>query len=839
MQPDRVPNLMSSKTASAARTASGQSRAAAAEWQTCALALLSSVLLEIAAADGHPQLLRILLSVGVQAGLLVAAHLGCRRWARLRNDPTVAPAEVLVPSIIALGLLPFVIDGVARFGFQTGVAVELTLLAFIRNVVLALAAASVWASYRQTATGVSVLLAIFASSVGNDRAMVVLLALYAVVGMWWLMGMYWGRLSGHLAATSERSLPRRWLVLIPMLVLLLALGITSQAPQRTAAAFAGISPTSGGTLWHDEFARGGIGDGDALVNGTNDASSFGPVESDLFLDSEDTSLYDAFNDTYGEPLRKPKNGRAVALPASLVKESQERMAKAKQAHREFSTVRQMTPQRRELNDVESNAVLYVSGRGPLHLRLETFDLFDGEDWYPTESASSSMPALKLTERQGKPWIALDDWAPTSEVYEGGEHHVLKLISLKSDRLPLPTHAVAFHIDRVDRPDLFEWAQESVVRLDTEETVPALTVLHAFSRVVDESKLRSLTDSDVMSRSERTAPLLIDAETQVMGQLAEQWAGHLPRDWSRIEAVVSKLRSEYVHDRSAVSASESGSNRVAQFVLREKRGPDFMFASAATLMLRSLGYSTRLVSGFYADPAKYDAKRRHIPVTKHDVHFWCEVYLGARTWVPIEATPGYELLAPPLSLWARGLLLAQKLGAWCRAQAIELSSTALLLAAFWCLRWRLLDAAYRLWWRGRRMTTRERILLAHRLLLLRSHWSGRPKPAAMTNRHWYATQLPHQTSETKALSEAPGDDCELLAQWTRHVDWACFAPASASEPSDAIRMADDVLRRWSLDRIRRATRPSNERQVSSDRYDGHLVRRSAHSTDKMSVVQRLG
>lgn len=797
------------------------SRFAAADWQTCALALLSSVLLEIAAADGQPKPLYIALSVGVQTVLLVAAHLGCRRWARSRTQTAEAPSEVLIPSIFALGALPFVIDGVARIAFQTGWAFELTLLAFMRNLVLAFAAAAVWPTYRQSATGLSVLLAIFASSVGNDRAMVVLLALYAIVGMWWLMGMYWGRFSDHLDATSERSMPRRWLVLIPVFVLLLTLGITSQAPQRTAAAFAGIAPTSGGTQWHDEFARGGIGDGDALVNGTHDASSFGPVESDLFLESEDTSLYDAFNDTYGEPLRKPKSGRAVALPASLVKEAQERMAKAKQANCEFSTVRQTKTQRRELHDVESAAVLYVSGRGPLHLRLETFDLFDGEDWYPTESATSSLPALRLTERQGKPWIGMDEWAPPNDVYEGGEHHVLKLISLKSDRLPLPTNGVAFHIDRVDPPDLFQWAQESVVRLDTEETVPALTVLHSFSRVVDRSKLRRMAESEFMVRSERIAPLPLDAETQVMGQLAEQWAGHLPRDWSRVEAVVNHLRSGYIHDRNhAAIESSSGSNRIAQFVLHDKRGPDFLFASAACLMLRSLGYSTRLASGFYVDPAKYDAKRRHIPVTADDVHFWCEVYLGARTWIPIEPTPGYELLAPPLSLWARCELLAKSLAAWSVNHAFELSGIAIFVVTLWLLRWRVIDTAYqvRLMWCHR--SPRDRVLQVHDLLLRRSEWLGQPKPTWMSSRDWYATTLSHAaTDATKTMAksrdantesiEPPGrsgdsdchwSECELLRRWSQSVDWACFAPEMVREPDGVVPLSEEVVRRWSLKRL---------------------------------------
>lgn len=836
----------------------------AAGWQTCALALLSSVLIEIAAADGQPAATRIAVSIGIQAVLVAAAHVGCRRWAQLRSSDA-APAEILIPVIIALGLLPFVIDAVARFGFQTGWAFELTLLAFIRNVVLALAAASVWPTYQRTATGLSVLLAIFASSVGNDRAMVVLLALYAVVGMWWLMGVYWGRLQNHLQASHERTLPRRWLVLVPVVVLGLALTIASQAPTQTTLAMAGISPTSGGTRWHDEFARGGVGDGDALVKGTQDASSFGPVESDLFLDSQESSLYDTFSDTYGEPVKKAKLSRAVALPPSLVKDAQERMAKAKQANREFSTVRQMNPQRRELADVETPALLAIAGRGPLHVRLETFDLFDGESWFPTEASEHTSSLIRLLPREGKSWIAVDDVAPTNEIYDSGEQHVVKVINLKTDRMPLPINAMAFHIDRVDQPGFFKWAQEGVLKFDSEEGVPPLTVMHTFSRVVDESRLRRLSEMDFAPRSERLAPVLADDDSQQLALVAEQWAGHLPRDWSRVEAVVARLRSEFVHvsargDLSSRSRESSEGDHesprsddlgyaeqhdgrdvssIAAFVLKDKRGPDYLFASTACLMLRSLGYSTRLASGFYADPAKYDAKRRHIPVGKEDVHFWCEVFLGARTWVPIEPTPGYELLAPPLSLAARLMLLAKTVALWCVARAGELAAGIGVVAILWRRRWWLADRVYQAWWKSRALPVRERVLVAHRLLLLRSRWSGSPKPESMSARQWYARGPLHRSSAAtrdkllvvSAVDGRPAEeamanegdlkmeaaatlrsfadrkatigDCELLERWSRCVDWACFAPVSQELSAEAATLSDEVLKRWSLTRLRTA------------------------------------
>ena len=85
-------------------------------------------------------------------------------------------------------------------------------------------------------------------------------------------------------------------------------------------------------------------------------------------------------------------------------------------------------------------------------------------------------------------------------------------------------------------------------------------------------------------------------------------------------MIAALRQGYAHDRSA-TASSGCTDVVAEFLLESRRGPDYLFASSAAVLLRSLGYPTRLVSGLYAAPGKYDPRTRHTPVTRDDVHFW--------------------------------------------------------------------------------------------------------------------------------------------------------------------------------------------------------------------------
>jgi hypothetical protein len=77
---------------------------------------------------------------------------------------------------------------------------------------------------------------------------------------------------------------------------------------------------------------------------------------------------------------------------------------------------------------------------------------------------------------------------------------------------------------------------------------------------------------------------------------------------RSRPFVSNCGPLYAFDRSA-HAPEDCPFPVGHFLFESKRGASYQFATAATMMLRSLGYSTRLVSGFYANPERFDVARK--------------------------------------------------------------------------------------------------------------------------------------------------------------------------------------------------------------------------------------
>jgi len=741
---------------------------------TCALGLLSALLLEVAASKQLVSISAIAVSMAMQTSLVVVGFIVFRR----RADRGLPPPNSLVLILAGISAAPFIVEVVGREFFDRGWTLELTLLAFLRNLVLGLCAASAWPKYLRLGTSLSVLLAIFAGSFGDDRSLIVILSLYAIAGIWWLMGSYWDGLSDHISAESERTLPRYWVMILPVAVVAIVLMLAVDR-EITTTALRGFMPSSGGAGDYDEFASGGVNDGDALVSATENATSFGPVETDVFLDSEESSLYDAFDDQYNEPFKKSETQKAISLPPGLLKESEFQIAEAKKASREFSTVRQPVKDRSEQKDIDSDALLYVAGRTPLHLRLQEFDLFDGQNWYPSPAPEYPL-GIEVETIDGKPWVLVNSVPPLLDIYAGDQPNVVKTVSIKGNRLPLPQHTERLHIDRVDRTDLFAWAQQSILRLQR-KSVPPLMVMHTRSRLIAPEMLEQMKSDDFVHHAPTDAAETVPTDyfSQQLAKLAVQWTEGLPRGWPQINRILEKLRSEYVHDRSHV-IDPGFVNPTAAFVLSERRGPDYLFASAAAVMLRSLDYPTRLVSGFYASPERYDSTSGQTAVLKEDVHFWCEVYIGGRSWLPLEPTPGYEILKPQPDLIATVLESLKLFVRWGTDHWMQLSGALVLIVLaqltglIQSIRRNLIDVFFTTVYRLSSRSVRARIMASSLLIHRRCRLIGLRPLTGETERDFL----------TRVLTATDGDadwSTTTLAQWLRYIEWARFAPPSLSLP----------------------------------------------------------
>ena len=339
--------------------------------------------------------------------------------------------------------------------------------------------------------------------------------------------------------------------------------------------------------------------------------------------------------------------------------------------------------------------------------------------------------ITIREIDGKPWVDLSaTWPMDLPAYP--ETHSLKIGKLETNRIPCPPQMIGLHIDKAEKPSLFGWAAPDIVKMNR-KSLPPLMVMHIQSRALDRDELGSQTFAYGEARYRATPKTYSFRHIQ---KLAEHWTEGLPRGWAQISAIERKLRENYVLD-PAYRPDENCICPVGEFLFCSKRGPDYQFATAAAVMLRSLGYSARVVSGFYADPEEYDPRSRHTSVFSDDVHFWAEVSLDPNTWVTIEATPGFKILTPPPTFWDRVADGLKTIGAFLvRHAAIFVFSVLLLMATYWRRLW-LLDQMETAWCLGvvAKNSPNRLAVLTLQVLDRRCKRVGLVRPAGMTPSRW--------------------------------------------------------------------------------------------------------
>lgn len=664
--------------------------------------------------------------------------------------------------------LPFLTDIVLRRIALHGNPLEIQITLAIRNLMLGLMIFPARATGR-LAVMTSFFLAIYGAIVSVSALTYGLLAAYALLGLWWLMGDYWQRISARFPDESTTEVP--YLARITaILFVLVGLGggaLTIQADAVTSAV-AGFLPSSGGTGGSDPFARGGVGDGEQLVGATENANSFGPIESELFLESEQPTLYDMFIDLYEPKSPKKQKSKSRAIPLSSEdkqKQNHTEFAQNKKSSREFSAVRRESKdrKRRTVDDMQSNALLYVAGRTPLHLALAVFDHWDGR----VLSLQNEPPVPQLvleTKESGDKWATWTDvflsdtrW---SEYFGAPEQHLLKIINLNSPTIPSPPALRATHIDRLHDATFFRW-ENGLLRLRGDK-IPSLTVVHVESRSLRSGHLGEL-------KLRRTSPTADCSLTTRQSELASTWTASATSDWERVEAICQQLRDFELDARAFVP--EETSDAVEHFLFESRRGPDFLFATSAAVLLRSLGYDTRVISGLYANPKNYDRMAKSTGVFASDVHFWIEVKTQKGIWVPAEPSPGFDLLrARQTPIEAVVRTIAQFVD---RIRTRPIANTICLLGIIgsFVYRRQLFMLAATLWWKFRLKTTpRQQVLRSVSLL----QQLTRRKPSGLrtgqTIDQWLAG-LGQRCQDSPAIDE-----------FRTLVSWACYA--SSDQPVSA-------------------------------------------------------
>jgi transglutaminase-like putative cysteine protease len=258
------------------------------------------------------------------------------------------------------------------------------------------------------------------------------------------------------------------------------------------------------------------------------------------------------------------------------------------------------------------------------LRVTTLYDFDGVEWNPSDHAFWD-------------WLAQDSFVwpemPGSGIWEMGVTLDIEIVSLDQDLVPITLGPR--WINGLTRAE-YDWYSDSV-RAD-----PRLASGAAYrivTGVMVPGVLATLT-APQLGMSEATR-LPDTPSVATLTELAHALTDGIDGDYAKLDAL-----EDYFHGPEfeySLTVPDRGTGDPMGEFLEAKSGFCSQYASAFTLMARSLGYQARIALGFTEGSPTGTAGQRAIRGTNS--HAWPEVYFEGAGWVAFEPTPGIGGVRP--------------------------------------------------------------------------------------------------------------------------------------------------------------------------------------------------
>ncbi|XZE55746.1 DUF3488 and transglutaminase-like domain-containing protein [Planctomycetaceae bacterium SH139] len=637
----------------------------------------------------------------------------------------------LVASLTAWLLLTPLASGLfARYGLAAPLANEMIGLTTLGCIGIAVAMLSRGNRGLTLAIISSGFLALFTAFTSDDFRAVGLPVIWMLVCIWHLVANHWERLEVCLPARVQRSATIRPLTVVFAVLISTAGGLLVHGRLSTPNKIGwGVMPTSGGSQWSDPSANSGVGSGDAAIAAQEHADSFGAVDSNIFLESDQSSLYDMFSEALGEPIMNRRQERRQGLNGQQVQENHKDLSQSHKGGGSFSLTRSRpSSAKRHQEDKLKRDVLQWIGPTGISLALHHYDRFDGIQWHPYQG--SPVEYLHKRHWEGQHWF-LDPRRQQAHDRPDLKVNSLKVIRLDSNRLASPMMTLGVHIKDVERPDFFAIGPDDCWYMPAREKVPSLSIVHYLSEQIWEDDLlvpgalmRSLPSQS--QPAEPTPELTLGRE--LAARLAAEWTASIASPYQQMRTIVEHLRRDFQFDRTVASDQ---ADPLAHF-LTHRRGGDHLFAAAAAEMLRSLGLKVRLATGFYVSQARVDYTAGHTAILPEDAHVWPEVRLRDGRWIGIEPTPGF--LEP--SFQPSWKLVCQRAltNTWPTLAGGSALLVFLIVTRLYWIDWLLLAV-----WTIRRWTPeRRRISLTVRILEMRAKVAKCPRALGVNHRDWLAS-----------------------------------------------------------------------------------------------------
>jgi len=272
---------------------------------------------------------------------------------------------------------------------------------------------------------------------------------------------------------------------------------------------------------------------------------------------------------------------------------------------------------------DNGILMYVQSSHPVYLRGKLYDRFENNRWW----RDPGTPQRRELQRGYY----------EEELPPGGAEAVRQQIEVVADLDAALYLAPGTYQLRFPGPVVSEYADGT---LAIPRALRAGTTYSAEARL-DLRNGRYLIRQDQLAGPTAYLQLPADLSTRIR-DLAHQVADGVEGPDDKALAVEHYLRSNYQYSFDTIIPFQ-GVTPLDWFLFEHKRGHCEFFASAAVVMLRSLGIPARLATGFSL--GEKNPVTGFYEVRGLDGHAWAEVYLPQRGWMMLEPTPFYPLPLP--------------------------------------------------------------------------------------------------------------------------------------------------------------------------------------------------
>jgi transglutaminase-like putative cysteine protease len=257
--------------------------------------------------------------------------------------------------------------------------------------------------------------------------------------------------------------------------------------------------------------------------------------------------------------------------------------------------------------------------------------FDGKRWSNPERNPETLKA------RSDGWIFVRDRDQTATLGATSLEYTVFL-------QPIATSAIFTPGDPISLKGSFSpdrSASESYILRDS--TGSLFNPFHNYSAVrytglsrlpkLDALQLRSAGDAYPPAFRAEYLQLPPELDTRIPN-LARQVTARATNPYDKARAVEDFLRSRFGYTLNL--AGKPGNDPLANFLFVTRAGHCEYFASAMTILLRTLDIPTREVNGFL--PGEYNDLAGDYIVRASDAHSWVEVYFPGSGWVTFDPTP---------------------------------------------------------------------------------------------------------------------------------------------------------------------------------------------------------